>query len=79
MDIGRKTGITYSHVWHIILKLEQMGFVTRHTSGRYKFIEMTEKGREFCDSCSSIYRIFNGIEDAGTKETRENNGIETPI
>lgn len=42
--VSKKIGITYAHVFNVLVKLEEIGFVNFEKKGRIKLIQLTNAG-----------------------------------
>lgn len=47
IEIYRNTNSVYNHITKVIRRLVDLGLLTLEREGRYNFIELTPKGKEF--------------------------------
>lgn len=61
--IYKKTTITYSHIYHVIIQFEKAGFVIRKKKGRIVQLTLTPKGMIVLNGCEILTRAVNEINN----------------
>jgi DNA-binding MarR family transcriptional regulator len=83
--VSKKIGITYAHVFNVLLRLEEIGFVNFEKKGRIKLIQLTESGHrasEILDdfvSLTKLSHVWAGIQKISSAPEMKNSKEATRL
>lgn len=58
--VSKRIDTTYAHTVKIISKLEDKGLIESKKKGRKKFLELTERGKDFADLFIELLDLIDG-------------------